>query len=312
MEIINNFEKIPQLSKNSIIAIGNFDGIHLGHKKILECLATEAKKNDLLSLVLTFSPHPERILGEKRIKMIQTLDQRVNEMKKFGIDTILIIPFDEKFSSLSSHDFVQKIVVDRLKAKAVIVGENFRFGKNREGDISLLFRLASGYNLKVHSIPPVTKEDMIVSSSLIRNFLKEGKIEKANVLLGRFYEVAGKVIKGKSRGKTLGFPTANIKTENEIIPHGVFISTTGIGPETFSSLTNVGRCPTFNQKETNIESYIINFNKDIYGKKIRIHFLKRIRDEIKFKNQAKLSKQIKKDFELAKSYFKLRPIRGGH
>jgi riboflavin kinase/FMN adenylyltransferase len=226
-------------------------------------------------------------------------------MKKFGIDTILIIPFDEKFSSLSSHDFVQKIVVDRLKAKAVIVGENFRFGKNREGDIALLFRLASGYNLKVHSIPPVTKEDMIVSSSLIRNYLKEGKLEKANVLLGRFYEVAGKVIKGKSRGKSLGFPTANIKTENEIIPQGVFISTTGIGPETFSSLTNVGRCPTFNQKETNIESYIINLNKDIYGKKIRIHFLKKIRDEIKFKTQAELSQQIKKDLELAKSYFKL-------
>lgn len=304
MEIINSFEKIPLVSKNSIIAIGNFDGIHLGHKKILECLATEAKKNSLLSLVLTFSPHPEKILGKKRIKMIQTLDQRVNEMKKFGIDTILIIPFDEKFSSLSSHDFVQKIVVDKLKAKAVILGENFRFGKNREGDISLLFRLASGYNLKVHSIPPVTKEDMIVSSSLIRSFLKEGKIEKANVLLGRFYEVAGKVIKGKSRGKALGFPTANIKTENEIIPHGVFISTTGIGPETFSSLTNVGRCPTFNQKETNIESYIMNLNRDIYGKKIRIHFLKRIRDEIKFNTQADLSQQIKKDLELAKIYFK--------
>lgn len=304
MEIINSFEKIPLVSKNSIIAIGNFDGIHLGHKKILECLATEAKKNSLLSLVLTFSPHPEKILGKKRIKMIQTLDQRVNEMKKFGIDTILIIPFDEKFSSLSSHDFVQKIVVDKLKAKAVILGENFRFGKNREGDISLLFRLASGYNLKVHSIPPVTKEDMIVSSSLIRSFLKEGKIEKANVLLGRFYEVAGKVIKGKSRGKALGFPTANIKTENEIIPHGVFISTTGIGPETFSSLTNVGRCPTFNQKETNIESYIMNLNRDIYGKKIRIHFLKRIRDEIKFNTQAELSQQIKKDLELAKIYFK--------
>ena len=306
MEIINGFEKIPPLSKNAIIAIGNFDGIHLGHKKILEYLATEAKKNALLSLVLTFSPHPERILGEKRIKMIQTLDQRVNEMKKFGIEIILIIPFDEKFSSLSSHDFVQKIVVDRLKAKAVIVGENFRFGKNREGDIALLFRLASGYNLKVHSIPPVTKEDMIVSSSLIRNYLKEGKLEKANVLLGRFYEVAGKVIKGKSRGKALGFPTANIKTENEIIPQGVFISTTGIGPETFSSLTNVGRCPTFNQKETNIESYIMNLNKDIYGKKIRIHFLKRIRDEIKFKTQAELSQQIKKDLALAKSYFKLK------
>lgn len=304
MEIINGFEHIPPFSKNSVIAIGNFDGIHLGHKKILERLAEEAKTNALHSLVLTFSPHPERILGEKRIKMIQTLDQRVNEMNKFGIEFVLIVPFDEKFSSLSSQDFVQKIVVDRLKARTVVVGENFRFGKNREGDISLLIQLASGHNLKVHSIPPVTIKGKIVSSSLIRKYLQEGKIEKANVLLGRFYEVAGKVIKGKSRGKALGFPTANIKTDNEIIPQGIFISKTGIGPQTFLSLTNVGPCPTFDQKETNIESYILNFDEDIYGKTIRIHLLKKIRDEIKFKTQAELSRQIKKDLELAKRYFK--------
>lgn len=306
MEIIDGFEKLPRLSKNSIIAIGNFDGIHLGHKKILEFLEKKAKINALFSLVLTFSPHPERILGRKRIKMIQTIYQRVDEIKKSGIETVLIVSFDEKFSSLSSQEFVQKIVVRRLKAKALIVGENFRFGKNREGDISLLLRLAQRYNFQVHSIPPVTREGTIVSSSVIRKYLQEGKIEKANILLGRTYEIKGKVIKGKSRGKTLGFPTANIETKNEIIPQGVFISTTGIGSEKFPSLTNIGSCPTFNQKETHIESFIINLNKDLYGKDIRIHFLKKIRDEMKFKTQSELSQQIKKDLETAKRYFKLK------
>lgn len=305
MEIIKGFEKLPLLSKNSIVAIGNFDGIHLGHKKILEFLTKRAEKNALLSLVLTFSPHPERILRRKRIKMIQTIDQRVNEIKKFNVEIVLIVPFDEKFSSLSGQEFIKKIIVRRLKAKAVIVGESFRFGKNRDGDISLLRNLAQRHNFQVYTIPSVTKEGTIVSSSIIRKYLQEGNIEKANLLLGRAYEIEGKVIKGKSRGKALGFPTANIDTKNEIIPQGVFISTTGIAAKKFPSLTNVGSCPTFNQEETHIESFIINLNKDLYGENIRINFIKKIRDEMKFKTKSELSQQIMKDLEIAKSYFKL-------
>ena len=304
MEVIDGFEKLSSFSQHSIIAIGNFDGIHLGHQKILQFLAKKAKKHSLFPLVLTFSPHPEKILGEKRIKMIQTLDQRVKEMKKFGIKAVLIVPFDEKFSSLSSLDFIQKIVVNILKAKKVVVGENFHFGKNREGDISLLRRMASQFDFKVYSIPSITKEKRIVSSSLVRSYLQEGKIEKANALLRRFYEIEGKVIRGKSRGKTLGFPTANIETENEIVPPGVFITTTVLESETFPSMTNVGTRPTFNQQEINIESYILNFNKYLYGKTIKINFIKKIRDEMKFKTSNDLSQQIKKDLETTKIYFK--------
>jgi len=306
MEVIKGFENFSSFSNNSIVAIGNFDGVHLGHQKILQLLAKKAKKYALPSLVLTFSPHPEKILGEKRIKMIQTLDQRVREIKKFDIEAVLIVPFDEKFSSLSGQDFIQKIVANTLKAKVVIVGENFRFGKNRGGDISLLNRLASRLNFRVHSIPPVIKEGMIVSSSLIRNFLQEGKIEKANVLLQRYYEIEGKVIKGKSRGKALGFPTANIESENEIVPPGVFITTAWIESKTFRALTNVGNRPTFGQQETIIESYIINLNKNLYGEKIRINFIKKIRGEMKFKTPDELSKQIEKDLEKARDYFGLR------
>lgn len=306
MEVIYGFDKLTPFFNESIVAIGNFDGIHLGHQKILHFLAKKAKKHSLFSLVLTLSPHPEKILGHKRIKMIQTIDQRVKEIKKFDIDAVLIVPFDKKFSSLSGEDFIQKIIVDTLRARGVIVGENFHFGKNREGDISLLRHLASRYNYQVYSVPPVIKDGEIISSSLVRSLLEEGKIEKANVILGRLYEIEGKVIKGKSRGKILGFPTANIKTENEIVPHGVFITTAKIESETFPSVTNVGSRPTFDRQETNIESYIINFHRNLYGKQIRINFIKKIRDEIKFKVPVDLSKQIKRDRETAKAYFKLK------
>ena len=303
MQVIKGFEKYPSFSSESILAIGNFDGIHLGHQKILQLLEEKAKNQALPSLVLTFSPHPEKILGGKIIKMIQTLDQRVREIKKIGIKAVLIVPFDEKFSSLPGQDFIQKIVVNTLKAKVVIIGENFRFGKNREGDISLLRQSASRFNFQVYSIPPVVKDRMTVSSSLIRSSLQDGKIELANDLLGRLYEIEGKVIKGKSRGKALGFPTANIETENEIIPPGVFITTAWIDSKSFPSLTNVGNRPTFNPQETIIESYIINLNKNLYGEKIKINFIKKIRDEIKFKTPDDLSQQIKKDLEKAKDYF---------
>lgn len=305
MQVINGFEKFPPLPKNTIITIGNFDGVHLGHQRILQFLAKEAKKNDLFSLVLTFSPHPEKILGKSKIKMIQTLDQRLEAIKRFGIQFVLVTPFDRHFSNLSSHDFIQKILIRTLRAKEVVIGENFHFGKNREGDISTLRTLGSRFGLRVHEIPSVSKDGRIVSSSLIRSLLLEGKIEEANTLLGRSYEIKGKVIKGKARGKTLGFPTANIESENEIIPLGVFISEVRINSKTFPSITNAGYRPTFGKDAMQIESYIINFNKNLYGNEITIRLIKKIRDEKKFKKSEDLSLQLAKDLEEAKTFFKL-------
>jgi riboflavin kinase/FMN adenylyltransferase len=278
----------------------------LGHQKILQYLEKKAKKSKLFSLVVTFSPHPEKILGKAKIKEIQTLDQRLKEIEMFDVQAVCVIVFDKEFSNFSSREFIQEFVAKKLKAKEVIVGENFRFGKNREGDVSTLKRLAKDSNLHIHSIPPVTLEGKIISSSLIRNLLEEGFVEKANVLLGRPYSIVGKVIKGKSRGKSLGFPTANIATKNEIVPSGIFITTTKIDSETLPSLTNVGDCPTFKQQERNIESYIINFNQNLYGKKIGISFIKKIREEKKFKTPEELSLQIKTDLKTAREYFNLK------
>jgi len=304
MELFNSFDQFSSYSRPSAVAIGNFDGIHLGHQKILKFLEKKAREHDLLSLVLTFSPHPEKVLGESRISTIQTFDQRLREIDKFNIQAVLAIPFDKKFSSLSAHDFIQKIVSETLKAEVVIVGENFRFGKNRKGDNSLLRRLSSQFRFQVHSIPSVILNGEIVSSSLVRRFLQEGRVEKAQKMLGRNYEIEGTVIKGHSRGKSLGFPTANIKTENEIIPQGVFISQTRIGLKTFSSMTNVGSQPTFKQKGMHIESYIIDFEEELYGKPIALGFLKKIRDEIKFRSPADLIRQIEKDLATTKKFFK--------
>ena len=304
MEVVHGLEKFPSLSDHSIVAIGNFDGIHLGHHKILKCLEKKSKEYKLFSLVLTFFPHPGKILGKNGIKMIQSLDQRIEKIKKYDIQALLVLSFDEQFASLNGQDFIQKIVLNALKAETVIVGENFHFGKKREGDISLLHRLSSRFNFRICSVPSVEENGEIVSSSLIRRLLQEGKIKKVNRLLGRSYEIEGEVIKGKSRGKILGFPTANIKTENEIIPQGVFITQTRIGSKIFPSMSNIGKQPTFNQHDFTIESHLIDFEGDLYGKRIGIYFLQKIRDEIKFSSTDELTGQLEKDLEITKSYFR--------
>ena len=307
MEVIHGLEKFPSFSDHSIVAIGNFDGIHLGHHKILQCLEKKAKEYGLFSLVLTFFPHPGKILGKNGIKMIQSLNQRIEKIKKYDIQALLVLSFDEQFASLTGQDFIQKIVLNTLKAAAVIVGENFHFGKKREGDVSLLHRLSSRFNFRICSVPSVVKNGDIVSSSLIRSLLQEGKIKKANRLLGRSYEIDGEVTKGKSRGKILGFPTANIETENDIIPQGVFITQTRIGSKIYQSMSNIGKQPTFNQHDLNIESHIIDFEGDLYGKRIGIYFLQKIRDEIKFSSPDELTGQLEKDLETTQSYFRTKP-----
>jgi len=222
MQIIHRIEDFPVLTKSTVTAIGNFDGIHLGHKKILQFLASEAEKHKLSSLVLTFSPHPERYFGKNPVKMIHTMDQRLKEIEKNNISMTFVLPFSEDTASLSSRDFIQNIMIDTIHAKEIIVGDNFRFGKNRAGNVRILQKLSSHFGFKFVSIPSEQRHGSIISSSLIRTYLLKGEIEKANVLLGHPYEIEGTVIKGHSRGKYLGFPTANISSKNEIIPHGIF------------------------------------------------------------------------------------------
>ena len=303
MQVIKGLKHLPSFPKDCVVAIGNFDGVHLGHRKILQILVREARKHNLFSLLLTFSPHPEKVLVGRKPKMLQTLNQRLREIEKYGIQIAVVLPFNRRFAGLSAEEFVRTIVLEKLKAKKIIVGENFRFGKNREGDVSKLNAFAAEFHFDIQSIPQVAKKDDVVSSSLIRELVQKGDIERANTLTGRPYEIEGTVIKGKSRGKNLGFPTANIHSLNDLAPPGLFISEVEIGSKSWPSVTHVGSKPTFNEKDTHIESYIIGFRNNLYGQRIRISFLRKIRDEKKFRTPEDLSHQIRKDLESAKSYF---------
>jgi len=305
MQIFSNFDDLGQFEQSSIVAIGNFDGVHLGHQKILNFLVNKALEKDLISLVLTFSPHPGKITGKGQIKLLQTLEQKIESIRAFGVQAVFALPFTKEFASLSTEDFIDKILIKTLNARAVIVGNNFRFGKNRTGDISTLESHTAPNNLKIYIIPSLSVNTMTISSSLIRHLILKGDIKNANLLLDKPYEILGEVIKGHSRGTTLGFPTANVNTENDITPFGVFLTSVILNNREFPSLTNIGKCPTFQQKNINIESHILDFKSNIYGKKIKIIFLKRLRDEIKFKSPNELFQQIHKDLLIARKYFNL-------
>jgi riboflavin kinase/FMN adenylyltransferase len=306
MQKIDNLKDIPSPPDNCAVAIGNFDGVHLGHRKILDVLIQESKKYGLFPLVLTFHPHPAKILAKRKMDLLQTIEQRLNEIKKAGIQMIVVLSFDRSLSLITAEEFIRTIIAQKLKAKKVIVGDNFRFGKDRDGDVAKLQGLASRYGFSLQSIPPVTLQGSVVSSSLIRQLLHQSEIEKANLFLGRPYEIEGTVVRGKSRGKRLGYPTANLHALNDIAPRGVFISEVRIGSQTYPSVTHVGSKPTFDEKDVMIESYIIDYNNTLYQKTLRVHFLKKIREEIKFKTAEALAIQIKKDLEKTQLYFQKR------
>lgn len=303
MRFIRNITDFPSLPGDTSVAIGNFDGVHLGHQKILSVLIAEAKKKGLIPVVLTFSPHPKKVVGRGQIDMLQSLEQRLREIGRFPIYEVFILKFDMKLAHRTARDFIENIVLNPLRAKEIVVGENFCFGRNREGCTETLREFAKELGFSVCSVPPVSVGGAVVSSSNIRRLLREGEVEKAATFLGRNYEIEGEVIKGNSRGRALGFPTANIETSNEITPEGVYLSEFYLEERKFPSLTNIGTRPTFRQKHRNIESYILRFDEDLYGKRIRIRFLKKIRDELCFDSPEALSAQIQKDIQAAELFF---------
>ena len=306
MKIIRGLEHFPSPGTKTVLAIGNFDGIHLGHRKIFHFLLQRAKKLGLPAMVAIFSPHPRNVLGKDKTPMIQTLDQKIETLKEFRIKTLVIIPFDLLFAQISASDFVAKIMIDTLSIKEIVVGDNFFFGKNREGNIEMLHNLCSIYDFRVFPIPSLLKNGEIVSSSRIRRYLEEGMIEKANTLLGRPYKISGQVIKGRSKGRTLGFPTANIKTSNDILPSGVYLTQTKVKGRSYPSLTNIGTNPTFHQEKIHIETYLIDFDQDLYGTELEIHLLKKLREEIQFDSTEQLKQQIEIDLKHARTYFRLK------
>ena len=304
---INSIESYRS-NYNTVVTIGTFDGVHIGHQKIIKRLINTGKANNLKSVILTFFPHPRMVLQkEAKIKLINTIDERTHIIDNLGLDFLLIKKFTHEFSRLSAEDFVKQVLVDKLHAKKVIIGYDHRFGRNRNADIEDLKTFGALYDFEVEEISVQDIDDVAVSSTKIRKALNEGNIETANRYLGYDFMLTGTIIKGKGLGKQLGFPTANIqiKEDYKLIPkQGSYVVSALIDNHRIYGMLNIGMNPTVNGEKESIEVHFFDFNQDIYNKNIQISLLYRLRDEIKFNSVEALKKQLSKDQQTSLNYIK--------
>jgi len=303
MKVVKSIENYSS-KKKSIITIGTFDGIHIGHQEIIKSLVKESISKNALSLILTFFPHPRMVLNKDfSIKLIDTLKEKEKMFEKLGVNTLIIQPFTKKFANISSDDFIKEILVKKLNVKKIILGYDHRFGKNRESNIEDLIELGLTYNFEVEVINAKKINSINISSTKIRKAIELGDFNKANLYLGRHFEMNGKVVKGKGLGKKIGFPTANILIEEnyKLIPNkGVYLIKAKIKNKTYYGMMNIGNRPTLNGKDETLEINIFKFNENIYGKRLTIFFLEKIRNEIKFDSIEKLGNQLLKDKDYCK------------
>jgi riboflavin kinase/FMN adenylyltransferase len=293
----------------NMLVIGFFDGVHKGHKEIIKKCIKRAHRTGGTSIALTFDIPPVNILsGKKPKKLIMPFDEKIKVMSDLGIDYVVDVNFNKDFAGLSKENFCREILIDKINAREIFIGENFKFGKDAKGDYFFLKNYLKNFNIKVHSVKLLKINNIVVSSTEIRKLYEEGNAEKIKLFLGRYPTVNGDVQKGFSRGGTLGFPTANISIdESLVIPkNGVYVGRIIIegSEKSHYSLINVGNNPTFGFRNTLIEVYILNFNKNIYNKKITVKFLKYLRPETKFASPDDLIAQIREDIKNTCEYFK--------
>lgn len=291
-----------------VTTIGTFDGIHIGHQKILKQVVKLAKKQGYEPVVLTLFPHPRMVLQkDDSIKLLNTIDERVELLKSFGIKDVIVKTFTKEFANLSAKDYVKQILIDELNTKQIVIGYDHHFGKNRSANIKDLKEFAKLYDFKVEEISAQDLEDVTVSSTKIRNALDNGEVALANSFLGYNYFITGTVVKGKGLGRTIDFPTANIhiKESYKLIPNdGVYVVKSKIKDKTVYGMMNIGTNPTVGGKTRSIEVHFLNYNKDLYNEDLKIEFLKRLRSEQNFKNLEALKTQLRKDKNSALAYIK--------
>jgi riboflavin kinase/FMN adenylyltransferase len=289
-----------------VLALGNFDGLHRGHTKIIERVRRVAAERAATSLVLTFDPHPPRIVRpDKAPPLLMTLEQKLEALEKAGIQGVAIVTFTLELSRWEPEHFVKTVLVDWLRVGEVWVGADFLFGRDRSGNFSLLRALGSQYGFRVEKIDPVRYKDFVVSSTRVRRLVSEGRVDEAGALLGRHVFIDGVVVAGAGRGRELGVPTANLESRNELLPpHGVYATTVTIDDVVHPGVTNVGLRPTFNDAtRTTIEVHVLGFNRDLYGKTVRLGFVQRLRDERRFPDVDALKAQIDADLRRARRLF---------
>ncbi|MFZ2196921.1 MAG: bifunctional riboflavin kinase/FAD synthetase [Thermodesulfovibrionales bacterium] len=309
MILITDLSKIDKKFNGSIITLGNFDGLHLGHQELIRKIILRAEETGGLSMVVTFRPHPLKILApEKCPPLISIYEEKIELLEKLGIDVLVKIPFTLDFSAMEPRDFVKNILVDLLGAKEIFVGYNYRFGKGRKGNILMLRDLGSELGFIVREVEQVSLNGEVISSTRIRQLLINGEVEHAARLLGRPYALCGIVVKGDGRGRGLGFPTANIVSRHSIIPsNGVYAVRLFVRDKYYNGIVNIGMRPTFDAKSMAIEVHIFDFDEDIYGEELTLYFAGKIREERKFSSAEALINQINSDINSAKNLLSQHP-----
>lgn len=285
------------IEEGSYVALGSFDGIHMGHMSLINKTVELAQKNNAKSIVYTFKNHPREVINkDASIELLMDNDEKYNVLKENDIDIIKFQEFSKDFMQKSSEEFVRDLV-EEFNVKGIVVGFNYRFGYKNSGDVNLLEKLSTKYNYELYVMPAFTYNNLVVSSTEIRNLIKEGSIEKANIMLGRAYTLHGTVERGKQIGRTIGFPTANLKYNfKKILPkEGVYYTEVLVNNTLYKAITNIGNNPTVNGSKITVESYLLDFDEDIYDKEIKVYFLKYIRGVHKFNSLDELREQLQKD-----------------
>ncbi len=294
---LNSISEIP----NPIVTIGTFDGVHLGHQKILQTLLDEAHSVNGESVLLTFYPHPRMILYPEShgLKLLHTQAEKMEKLSEYGLQNLIIYPFSFDFSRLSALEFVRDILVNKLHVRKIVIGYDHQFGKNREGNIQYLKDIAETYEFEVIEIPAQDIDEVNISSTKIREALLKGDVKRAAVFLGQCYQLSGKVIRGRALGRTIGYPTANIEVNSDLklVPGiGVYAVEVYVEGKTLRGMLNIGRRPTVvSTDNVNLEVHILDFQEDIYDKMITLRFMERVRDEQKFESVEALKEQLQKD-----------------
>ena len=309
MKIFDHLDKIHEPFKSAVITIGNFDGVHIGHQALFHEVIETAETVGGTSIAMTFEPHPIRVLKQNGQPPLITLyEQKTELIERTGIDVLICVPFTRAFASLSADQFIRELLVKKIGMKAIVVGEDYSFGKNREGSIDLLKSYGPDYGFEVILAGWIKMSKGFtdrISSTKIRELVIDGHMTEAEKMLGRHYQIRGRVVIGRDRGgKLLGIPTANINLHDELCPKtGIYAVTVECRGNQHNGVANIGYSPTFEDHEFTVEVHILDFNDNIYGEKIRVNFIKRLRDEIKFSNISALIDQIKKDIAAAREFF---------
>ncbi len=305
MKVWNGLDDVPERRDPLVASIGNYDGVHLGHQAILASAVADARRRGTSSALITFDPHPLTVVApDRRPDLVQTRRQKLRSLERTGIDEVVILPFDASLAQLEGSAFFNEYLLPRCPLAAVHVGQNFRFGRARKGDVEMLAAIGAGAGFDVEVAAAVEVGGRVVSSSAVRQAVRDGDVALAGRLLGRPFALTGLVARGDARGREIGFPTANLEPDNMLLPRaGVYLTQVRALAARHAAMTNIGLRPTFGGERLAIESHMLDFDEDLYGQRIEVLFLERLRDEQRFDEPAELADQLARDRAATESYF---------